>query len=106
MSAAVWVTDGAARDLDELYASAVEHAGMGEGDRILTRIQSMFERLAGDGPTLSGSHPLPGHPRARVLLEGGFKVVLLMRGDAVGVVAIAPVGRSAGALLLRRLLDA
>jgi plasmid stabilization system protein ParE len=105
MSTPVWVTDAAARDVDEVVAAAVEQAGVEEADRILTRIQSIFERLGEGGSATAGIHPVPGHPRARVLYAVGLRVVVTLRGGEMAVVAVAPIGRSTTTLLLRRLLD-
>jgi hypothetical protein len=42
MTRAVWLTDGAARDLDELYAAAYDRGGSAAADRFLDRIQVSF----------------------------------------------------------------
>ena len=107
MSAPVLLTDGAARDLDELYAAAYDRGAAPEADRFLDRIQVAFVRL-GTAPDLG--RPLPelqrlGLTDGRQLREGDLRLLYRLREDDVLLVAIAPAERSGQALLQRRLLD-
>lgn len=108
MTRPVLLTDGAARDLDELYAAAYERGGFGQADRILDRIRSGLERIAQrpeDGAPPPELRAL-GMRRARELRLDGHRIVYRERGDEVHVVLIAAESRSMQSLLQRRMLDA
>jgi toxin ParE1/3/4 len=103
----VLLTDGAARDLDELYAAAYDRRGAPGADLFLDRIQDALTRLGID-PDLG--RPLPDLQRlgladGRQLRDADLRLLYRLRTDAVLVVAIAPSERSWQALLQRRLLD-
>lgn len=107
MSAQVLLTDGAARDLDELYATAYDRGGSAPADLILDRIQSALTSLEST-PGLGRPHPdlqRLGLADGRQLRDGDLRLLYRWRDEMVLVVAIAPTGRSWQALLLRRLLD-
>lgn len=107
MSVRVLLTDGAARDLDELYAAAYDRGGAPRADLFLDRIQNVLTSLE--------AMPAPGHPipelqrlgltDGRQQRDGDLRLLYRLRVDAVLVVAVAPVERSWQALLQRRLLD-
>ena len=107
MSARVLLTDGAARDLDELYAAAYDGGGPPHADLFLDRIQDVLTRLAA---TPEAGRPVPDLQRlgladGRQLREGDLRVLYRLREEAVLVAAIAPIARSWQTLLQRRLLD-
>ena len=107
MSAQVLLTDGAARDLDELYADAYDRGGSPRADLFLDRIQDLLTGLEAM-PELG--RPLPellrlGLADGRQRRESELRVLYRLREEVVLVVAIAPAARSWQALLHRRLLD-
>ena len=107
MSAHVLLTDGAARDLDELYAAAYDRGGAPRADLFLDRIQDALSRLEAVPEV---GRPLPelqrlGLADGRQLRDVELRLLYRVRADAVLVVAIAPAERSWQALLQRRLLD-
>ena len=107
MSHAVLLTDGAARDLDELYAEAYDRGGVVVADRILDRIQVCFERIAEEAPngrTLPELHRL-GLDDGRVLRDGELRFVYRLRMADALLVLIALERRSMQSLLQRRMLD-
>jgi len=105
----VLLTDGAARDLDELYAAAYERGGFGPANRILDRIRSGLERIA---QRSEDGRPPPelralGMRGAREVRIDGHRIVYRTRGEEeVHVVLIAAETRSMQSLLQRRMLDA
>lgn len=107
MSRTVLLTDGAARDLDELYAIAYDRGGPVGADRFLDRIQVVLERLASRA---EAGAPLPelarlGMVEHRQLRVEDDRIVFRARDDEVLIAAIADRGRSLQSLLERRLLD-
>ena len=107
MSAQVLLTDGAARDLDELYADAYDRGGGPRADLFLDRIQGVLTTL---GAAPGSGRPLPelqrlGLADGRQHRDGDLRVLYRLREEAVLVVAIAPFERSWQVLLQRRLLD-
>ena len=108
MSRPVLLTDGAARDLDELYAAAYDRDGADGATRILDRISVAFEWLverADHGEAIADLRRL-GMQDARQLRMDDVRVLYPLLPDEVHVVAIAPPARSMQALLERRTLDA
>ena len=107
MSRTVWLTDGAARDLDELYAAAYDRGGAVLADRILDRIQSLLERLADDNAPGAASAELRrlGIGDGHLLRDGELRLLYRHRGDDVLLVLIADRARSLQSLLQRRVLD-
>lgn len=107
MSRSVLLTDGAARDLDELYAAAYDRGGPPEADRFLDRIQTVFEGLAAGteaGVPLNELRRL-GLRDALQLRFGPHRLVYRLREGEVRVALIAPRARSLQSLLQRRMLD-
>ncbi|MBW6455525.1 MAG: type II toxin-antitoxin system RelE/ParE family toxin [Trueperaceae bacterium] len=107
MSHAVLLTDGAARDLDELYAEAYDRGGVAHADHFLDRIQVCLGRIAEEAPTggtLPELHRL-GLDDARVLRDGDLRFVYRLRIADALVVLIAHERRSLQSLLQRRTLD-
>ncbi len=107
MSTQVLLTDGAARDLDELYADAYDRGGGPRADLFLDRIQDILTKLEA---TPGVGRPLPelqrlGLADGRQQRDGDLRVLYRLREEAVLIVAIAPVARSWQVLLQRRLLD-
>ena len=108
MTATVLLTDGAARDLDELYAAAYDRGGAAEADLFLDRIQVVFERLAA---APGSGRPPPALQRLGVddglqVRDADLRLLYRVRDEAVLLVAIAHEGRSMASLLQRRMLDA
>jgi len=107
MSHTVLLTDGAARDLDELYADAYDRGGSVMADRFLDRIQGCLERIAAEAPsgqTLPDLRRL-GLDDGRVLRDGDLRFVYRLRVADALVVLIAHERRSLQSLLQRRTLD-
>jgi len=107
MSHAVLLTDGAARDLDELFADAYDRGGAGGADRFLDRIQVCIGHLAEEA---ASGRPLPelrrlGLHDGRVLRDGELRLLYRLRTADALLVAIAREGRSMQSLLQRRTLD-
>lgn len=107
MTVPVLLTDGAARDLDELYAAAYDRGGSSRADLFLDRIQTLLGDLE-SGP--DGGQPVPelrrlGLVGGRQRRDDDLRVLYRLHEEAVLVVAIAPVERSWQALLQRRVLD-
>ena len=107
MSHAVLLTDGAARDLDELYAEAYDRGGALAADLFLDRIQVCLVRIAAEAPTgrtLPDLHRL-GLDDGRVLRDGDLRFVYRLRMTDALLVLIARDRRSMQSLLQRRMLD-
>lgn len=105
----VLLTDGAARDLDEWYAAAYARGGFAEANRILDRIEVLFDALADGsarGEALPELRQIGRQSERQVVSADGLRVVFRPGTQRVLVVLIAPLRRSFQALLQRRLLDA
>jgi toxin ParE1/3/4 len=107
MSRAVLLTDGAARDLDELYADAYDRGGAAAADRFLDRIQ-VCSRISAEG-TL-GRAALPelqrlGLDDGRVLRDGDLRLVYRLRDVRCCSWRSRATRRSMQSLLQRRMLD-
>lgn len=103
-----FLTDGAARDLDEGYAGAYALGGRAEGDRYLIRIQDLLHELGTSrarSVALEASYPAHDGP-ARQVRDDHVRMIYVVRDGGTYVVAIAPVGQSMQALLQRRMWDA
>ena len=108
MTRTVFLTDGAARDLDELYAGQYDRGGSAQADRFLDQIQVLLERLGEDAER---GHPLGdlqafGLHDARQLREPPWRIVYRIDETRVFVSLLAREDRSYQSLLQRRLLDA
>lgn len=107
MSRLVWLTDGAARDLDELYAAAYDRGGPAMADQFLDRIQTLFSALAEEeapGSSLPELRRLGLHD-GRVVRDGPLRVLYRLRDADALLVMIAEQSRSMQSLLQRRMLD-
>jgi plasmid stabilization system protein ParE len=107
MTRAVWLADGAARDLDELYAEAYDRGGSAAADRFLDRMQVSFAHLA-EGTVVGQRLPeleRLGLDDGRVLRDGDLRLVYRLRESDAVVALIARDGRSMQSLLQRRTLD-
>lgn len=108
MSLAVYLTDAAARDLDELYAGAYERGGRSEATSILDRIEVVLRSLA-EGQLPTSSLPLLERLGAtgvrQHVSDDGMRFVFQREGDRVALVSIARADRSFQSLLQRRVLD-
>ncbi|MEX2502821.1 MAG: type II toxin-antitoxin system RelE/ParE family toxin [Trueperaceae bacterium] len=104
----VLLTDGAARDLDELYFAAHERHGAATANQILVHIRSGLDRIAA---TTDAGEPPPelralGMRDAREVRSDGHRIVYRVRDGDAHVVLIATAVRSMQSLLQRRMLDA
>lgn len=108
MAFQVFLTAGAARDLEEIYEYIALHDAPGRADHVLSRIEKVFEGLA-DTPE-RGAFP-------RELLELGirefreirfkpYRVIYRVLEGQVYVILIADRRRDMQSLLQRRLLEA
>ncbi len=107
MTRAVWLADGAARDLDELYAEAYDRGGAAQADQLLDRIQVLLSRLAEDPPPGARLAELErlGLDDGRVVRDGDLRLVYRHREGEALVALVARDGRSMQSLLQRRTLD-
>lgn len=102
----VFLTEDAARDLEELHAYIAEHDSPAKADHVLDRIENVIEQLA--------TFPERGvHPRAllalgvreyRQVFFKPYSVVYRVIGKRVYVYLIADGRRDMQSLLARRLL--
>ena len=107
MSRTVWLTDGAARDLDELYAAAYDRGGSPRADLFLDRIQDLLRRIAEEaspGRTVPELRRL-GLADGRMLRDGDLRVLYRERESDALLVLVADQARSMQSLLQRRMLD-
>jgi len=107
MSREVWLTDGAARDLDELYAAAYDRGGSAQADLFLDRIQDLLRRIADEASparSVPELHRL-GLADGRVLRDGELRLLYRERESDALLVLVADQGRSMQSLLQRRMLD-
>lgn len=108
MARPVLLTDGAARDLDEWYASAYARGGAALAARILDAFEVVVEDIAADSLTSVVVPELRQFGRRaerQVVTTDGLRVVFRVNLGVVEVVLLAPEKRSFQALLERRLLD-
>jgi Plasmid stabilization system protein len=104
----VFLTDGAARDLDALYAGHYDRGGDTLADQFLDQIQVLLERLGEDaeqGKPL-GDLQTFGLRDARQLRDPPWRIVYRIDETRVFVSLLAREDRSYQSLLQRRLLDA
>lgn len=107
MSRTVFLTDGAARDLDELYAAAYDAGGASSADLLLDRIQVALQRLAGDAPVGEPLEALRrlGLHEGRQLRDDPLRYLYRVQGGEVHLIALCDRRRSLQSLLQRRMLD-
>ena len=105
MPYAVFLTDDAARDLDELYDYIALHDARSKADRVLEQIEKVFSRLS-EFPE-RGAHPNEllalGIREYRETFFKPYRIIYRVMDKNVYVLLIAAVRQS---LLQRRLLEA
>ena len=108
MAYRVWLTSGAACDLEDIADHLARSDGPGRAQRILTRITQAFEALA-EFPQ-RGRYPTEllefGNRRYREIFFKPYRIVYSVDKGLVHVRLIADGRRNMRALLLRRLLHA
>jgi toxin ParE1/3/4 len=106
MSLKVLLTEDALRDLGDLYTYIAENDSQANAERVLDRIEEVFERLA-DHP-LRGSCPKEllalGMRDYRQLFFKPYRVIYRVAGQRVYVYVVADGRHDMQTLLARRLL--
>lgn len=107
MALPVWLTDDAARDLDELYDFIVRHDAPRKADAVVDQIEKAFKSLAESAER--GSHPEEllalGIRDFREIHFKPYRIIYRVMGKAVYVLLIADGRRDMQSLLQRRLLN-
>jgi toxin ParE1/3/4 len=102
----VFLTEDAARDLEELHAYIAEHDSPAKADHVLERIEDVIERLARFPQR--GSHPREllalGIREYRQVLFKPYTVIYRVLDKRVYVYLVADGRRDMQSLLARRLL--
>ncbi len=108
MPFAVFLTDDAARDLDELYDYVVLHDAPQKAGYVLEQIERAFSRLS-EFPE-RGAHPKElltlGIREYREIFFKPYRIIYRIMDKNVYVLLIADGRRDMQTLLQRRLLDA
>jgi len=108
MAFAVFLTNDAARDLDELYDYITLHDAPQKADYVLGQIQRAFSRLSKF--TERGAHPKEllalGILEYREIFFKPYRIIYRVMDKNVYVLLIADGRRDMQTLLQRRLLDA
>ena len=108
MSFSVFLTDDAARDLDDLYEYLASHDSPQKADYVLKQIESSFSRLS-EFPE-RGTHPREllalGIREYREILFKPYRIIYRVTGRNVYVLLITDGRRDMQRLLQRRLLGA
>jgi len=108
MSFAVFLTDDAARDLEELYDYIALHDAPGKADHVLAQIEKAFSKLS-EFPE-RGAYPKElsaiGVREYREIFFKPYRVIYRIIGKNVYVLLITDGRRDMQSLLQRRLLEA
>lgn len=108
MSFRVFLTDDAARDLEDLYDYIASRDAPGKADDVLAQIEKQFSSL-GEYPG-RGAYPKEllaiGLREYREIFFKPYRIIYRVLDDAVYVLVIADGRRDMQALLQRRLLQA
>jgi toxin ParE1/3/4 len=108
MSFAVYLTEDAARDLEELYDYIALHDAPGKADHVLAQIEKAFSRLS-EFPE-RGVYPKElsaiGLREYREIFFKPYRIIYRIIGKNVYVLLITDGRRDMPSLLQRRLLDA
>jgi toxin ParE1/3/4 len=108
MSFAVFLTDDAARDLEELYDYIALHDAPGKADHVLAQIEKAFSRLSEfpeRGVYLKELSAI-GVREYREMFFKPYRIIYRIIGKNVYVLLITDGRRDMPSLLQRRLLDA
>ena len=104
----VWLTDGAARDLEDLHRHIGVRDSPDKADHVLQSIERQFGALS--GTPLRGAYPPEllalGIKEYREVHFKPYRIVYRVSDGAVHVLMIADGRRDMEALLQRRLLEA
>ena len=107
MSVAVFLTDSAARDLEEIYDYVAGHDAPGKAERLVNRIEKVFTSLSAS--PLRGAFPHEllalGIREYREVFFKPYRIVYRVLDDAVYVLLIVDGRRDMQSLLQRRLLE-
>lgn len=108
MPFAVWLTDAAAHDLNEIYDYIAMHDGPGKADQVSEQIEKAFSSLA-ESPE-RGAHPKEllalGIREYREIFFNPYRIIYRVIEKNVFVLLIVDGRRDMQALLQRRLLGA
>jgi len=108
MSFAVFLTNDAARDLEELYDYIALHDAPGKADHVLTQIEKVFSRLS-EFPE-RGVYPKElsaiGVREYREIFFKPYRIIYRIMDKNVYILLIADGRRDMPSLLQRRLLEA
>ncbi|MHB8772523.1 MAG: type II toxin-antitoxin system RelE/ParE family toxin [Syntrophales bacterium] len=103
----VFLTAGAARDLEELYRYIAAHDAPGKAEQVLARIEKVFASLS-EHPD-RGTYPKEllslGIRDYREIFFKPYRVIYRVAGDDLYVYLIADGRRDMQTFLQRRLLD-
>lgn len=104
----VYLTEAAARDLEEIYGYIALHDAPGRADRVLTRMDKVFAGLAHAPERGAFPHELQGLGirEFRELRFKPYRIIYRILGSRVYVLLIADGRRDMQSLLQRRLLEA
>lgn len=104
----IFLTDGASRDVEELYDYIASHDSPGKADDVLEQIEKAFSNLA-ENPK-RGTYPKEllavGIREYREIFFKPYRIIYRVVGDNVYVMVIADGRRDMQTLLQRRLLRA
>jgi toxin ParE1/3/4 len=104
----VFLTDDAARDLEDLYDFIEKHDAPGKADHVLERIEKGFTSLS-ENPQ-RGTYPKEllaiGLREYREIYFKPYRIIYRVTAETVYVMVIADGRRDMQALLQRRLLQA
>ena len=104
----VFLTDAAARDLEDLYDYIEKHDAPGKADHVLEQIEKCFTSLS-ENPQ-RGSYPKElsaiGLREYREIYFKPYRIIYRVLAETVYVMVIADGRRDMHALLQRRLLQA
>jgi toxin ParE1/3/4 len=107
MSFAVFLTDDAARDLEELYDYIALHDAPGKADHVLAQIEKAFSRLS-EFPD-RGVYPKElsaiGVREYREIFFKPYRIIYRIMGKNVYILLITDGRRDMTSLLQRRLLE-
>jgi toxin ParE1/3/4 len=107
MSFAVLLTDGATRDLEEIYDYVAQHDAPGKADRLLEQIEKVFTSLS-ESPE-RGAYPKEllalGLREYRQVFFKPYRIIYRVLDEAVYILLIVDGRRDMQALLRRRLLE-
>ena len=108
MSFAVFLTDDAARDLEELFGYIALHDAPGKADHVLSQIEKAFSRLSEfpeRGVYLKELSAI-GVREYREIFFKPYRIIYRIIGKNVYVLLITDGRRDMQSLMQRRLLDA